>query len=308
MPYRPKRGRVSRNGNGNGNGTHHRGSYAARLAVARSLKQKRASSGPSALLVVLLVTLIAGVTIASASVIAAGGVAGVTIASLDQGLPDVRAFQDLGFSQPTRIFDRKGKTELARFWEEKRIVVDFEDIPPLVLDVTTAVEDDTFWENPGFDLEATLNAFAQQAVGASERGGASTITQQLVRSRLLPPEVVEQDNTQEGLYVRKAKELIQAFKLTQAFPGEQGKKDIITAYLNEIFYGANAYGFAAAAHVYFGKKLKELSISEAALIAGIPKTPSSNDLFKHASKEKYGKKGWDNPTQKERLTPHGNTS
>ena len=100
--------------------------------------------------------------------------------------------------------------------------------------MTTAVEDDTFWENPGFDLEATVNALATELGGGGDRGGASTITQQLVRSRLLPSEVIEQGlSTQEGLYARKALEMIQAFKLTQAFPGEQGKKSIITAYLNE---------------------------------------------------------------------------
>jgi membrane peptidoglycan carboxypeptidase len=233
------------------------------------------------------------VTIGSATLLVAGGAAGaaaVTIGSLDRDLPDVRAFRDLGFSQPTRILDRKGKTELARFFESRREVVEFEEIPPYVLDVTTAVEDDTFWENPGFDLEATLNAFAQEAAGGSDRGGASTITQQLVRARLLPEEVLQQDTTREGLYVRKAMELIQAFKLTQAFPGEEGKRDIITAYLNEIFYGQNAYGIAAAAEVYFGKELDELSISEAALLAGVPQSPSVLDPYKFAKREKVGPK------------------
>ena len=82
--------------------------------------------------------------------------------------------------------DRQGKVELARFWDERREVIDFEDIPPLVLDVTTATEDDTFWDNPGFDLEATVNAFLTEAAGGGDRGGGSTITQQLVRARLLP--------------------------------------------------------------------------------------------------------------------------
>ena len=240
-----------------------------------------------------MVLLIGGVIIASASLLVAGGAAGavgLTITSLDQGLPDVRAFRDLGFSQPTRIFARNGRTELARFFEVRREVVTFDEIPPMVLDATTAVEDDTFWENPGFDLGATLNAIALQAAGSSERGGASTITQQLVRARLLPAEVIEQDNTQEGLYVRKAKELIQAFKLTQAFPGEQGKKDIITAYLNEIFYGRNAYGIAAAADVYFGKELSELTIAETALLAGVPQAPSLLDPYKYAKRQKMGPK------------------
>ena len=132
---------------------------------------------------------------------------------------------------------------------------------------------------------------AQEFGGGGDRGGASTITQQLVRARLLPTEVVAQDNTQEGLYTRKAMEIIQAFKLTQAFPGEQGKKDIITAYLNEIYYGQKAYGIAAAAESYFGKKLDQLSVAEAALLAGIPQRPYEWDPYNYAHTEKVRGKG-----------------
>jgi membrane peptidoglycan carboxypeptidase len=182
--------------------------------------------------------------------------------------------------------DRKGKVELAQFWNERRTVVDFEDIPPLVLDVTTATEDDTFWDNPGFDFEATVNAFLTEAAGGGNRGGGSTITQQLVRARLLPEEVVTGDSTTEGLYLRKAKELLQSYKLTQAFPGEEGKKAIITAYLNEISYGA-ASGIAAAAELYLGKKLSELTVSEAALLAAIPQSPSVLYPWATDSKGRY---------------------
>ncbi len=241
--------------------------------MERTLKRKRASSSPSALLIFLLVTLLLAATIPIASGIVAGGAAGVVIASLDQGLPDIQSFQDLGFSQPTRILDSRGKTELARFWDERREVIAFEDIPPLVLDATTATEDTTFWSNPGVDLGATLNAFVTEAAGGGDRGGGSTITQQLVRARLLPADVTDNDGTREGLYIRKAKEILQAYKLTQAFPGEEGKEAIITAYLNEISYGA-ALGIAAAADLYFGKPLAKLTPSEAALLAAIPQAPS----------------------------------
>jgi penicillin-binding protein 1A len=251
-------------------------------------RRPAASRGPSAVLAVFLVLVVLVVTVASAGAIAAGGAAGVTIATLDQGLPDVKAFRDIDFWQPTRILDRTGKIELAQFWEHRREVVEFEEIPPLVLDVTTVTEDDTFWDNPGFDLEATINAFLTEAAGGGGRGGGSTITQQLVRARLLPEELLEADDTQQGLYLRKAKELLQAYKLTQAFPGEEGKKAIITAYLNEIFYGS-AYGIKAAADVYFGKELDELTVSEAALLAAIPQSPEKFDLYDNAVREKYGK-------------------
>ena len=273
MPYRPPK-HTTPTGSRTGNGKHHRPSYAARLAFARSTARKPASRGPSALLAVALVGVVSVLGIVSAGVIATGGAAAVTIATLDQGLPDVREFRDLDFSEPTRIMDRTGKVELAQFWNERRTVVDFEDIPPLVLDATTATEDATFWDNPGFDLQATLSAFVTAASGSSGRGGGSTITQQLVRARLLPEDITSADNTQQGLYLRKAKELLQSYKLTQAFPGEDGKKSIITAYLNEISYGA-ASGIAAAAELYLGKKLDELSVSEAALLAAIPQSPAT---------------------------------
>jgi len=221
----------------------------------------------------ILVLVISVLTVASAGASAAGGAAAVTIAALDEGLPDVKAFQDLDFSQPTRIMDRNGKVELARIWNRQREVIEFDDVPYLVLDATTATEDDTFWQNPGIDLEATINAFLSAAGGGSSRGGASTITQQLVRARLLPEDVTSNDTTTEGLYLRKAKELLQAYKLTQAFPGEEGKEAIITAYLNEVPYGA-ADGIAAAAQLYLHKNLDELTLSEVALLAAIPQEPA----------------------------------
>src|SRR5688572_29896696 len=170
MPYRPN-GR-SWQGSPNPLRNPKRASYATRLAAARLSKKKSDHGGPGTILAVVLGVVITLVTVASATVIAAGGAVGVTIATLEQGLPDVRAFRDLGFAQPTEVFDRSGKVRLARFWEERREVVKYEDIPQLILDVTTAVEDDTFWENPGFDLEATINAFATEIGGGGERGGA----------------------------------------------------------------------------------------------------------------------------------------
>ena len=222
MPYRPN-GR-SWQGSTNPLRNPKRASYASRLAAARAAKRKPKRGGPAAIIALGLVLIVTVVTVASATIIAAGGAIGMTIATLEQGLPDVRAFRDLGFAEPTTMLDRSGQgrarpssgRSVARSSGTARI-------PPLILDVTTAVEDDTFWENPGFDLEATVNAFAQE-LGGGDRGGASTITQQLVRSRLLPTEVIDADDTADGLYTRKALEIIQAFKLTQAYPGEEGKK------------------------------------------------------------------------------------
>ncbi len=287
MPYRPQK-RSTPTGARNGNGTHHRPSYGVRLAISRARARKPADKGGGgAILAVALVLVVSVLGVVSLGAILTGGAAAVTIATLEQDLPDVQEFRDLDFSEPTRIMDRTGKVELAQFWDERREVIEYEDIPPLVLDVTTAVEDDTFWDNPGFDLEATINAFLTEAGGGGDRGGGSTITQQLVRARLLPEDVVSAGlSTREGLYTRKAKELLQAYKLTQAFSGEEGKKAIITAYLNEISYGT-ASGIAAAAEIYLGKKLSELTVSEAALLAAIPQSPSVLYPWAKDSKGRY---------------------
>ena len=162
----------------------------------------------------------------------------------------------------------------------------FTDVPPLVLDATTSAEDRTFWQNSGYDAAAILAAVAEGASGAGERG-ASTITQQLVRARLLPTDVTAAGADK---YVRKAKEIIQSLRLSDEFPGEAGKERVITAYLNEIFYGHGAYGIAAAAHIYFGiTDLSKLTPAQAALLAALPKSPSTLDPYKFAVKGKDGR-------------------
>ena len=150
-----------------------------------------------------------------------------------------------------------------------------------MLDATTTAEDRTFWDNDGFDVQAMVAAAIETLQGDGR--GASTITQQLVRARLLPADVVEPG---ADLYVRKAKEVIQSARLTQAFPGQTGKQQIITAYLNEIYYGHDAYGIAAAAEVYFGiSKLADLTPAQAALLAALPQSPSSLDPYRYADQQ-----------------------
>ncbi len=213
------------------------------------------------------------------AIITAGTAATALMASLESDLPDVQQFEQLRFPQPTKVYDRSGDHLLATFLSEKRTVVRFDQIPQLVLDATTAVEDRTFWENQGFDLQSTVFATLADLTKAADRGGASSITQQLVRARLLPKYLFEPGS---DVYLRKAKEIIQAAKLTAAFPGEEGKQRIITAYLNQIPYGHNAYGVAAASQVYFGKAMAKLTLSEVALLAGLPQSPSVLDPYRYA--------------------------
>ncbi len=231
--------------------------------------------GTLLLVVVLLVTGVAGaagfVTVASISVLSAR-----TPGSVGARHPPVRPADDR--------LRPDGKTELARFQRTKRTVVDYLALPPLVQDATTTAEDRTFWENDGFDVTAMVAAAIETAQGDGR--GASTITQQLVRARLLPADVIEPGG---DVYVRKAKEVIQSARLTSAFPGQTGKQQIITAYLNQIFYGHDAYGIAAAAQVYFGiSDLAKLTPAQAALLAALPQSPSTLDPYRFAEMNDEG--------------------
>ncbi len=229
-----------------------------------------------------------------ALVLAIGSMGGVlavagasVLGSLADGLPDPTNLANLAFDQPTVVYDRTGTVELARFEREKRRVVTFDQVPHLVIDTTTAAEDRSFWQNDGFDLGAIVAAAFQNVTGENQtERGASTITQQLVRARLLPPEVT----TSNDRYMRKVLELLQASRVTAAFPGEAGKEQIITAYLNEIYYGHQAFGVAAAAQIYFGvTDLGKLTLAQAALLAGLPKAPSTYDPYRYAEKDAKGR-------------------
>jgi membrane peptidoglycan carboxypeptidase len=259
-----------------------------RAAIDLSRARPRGRGGPPtrgripSIVATALATFLVG-TLLLAGVAVVGTVAAVGV--LSQGLPDPTNLGALTFAQPTVVYDRTGKVELGRFQQQQRRVVSFAEVPHLVLDATTTAEDRTFWQNSGFDPAAILGAVADNASGTSDRG-ASTITQQLVRARLLPEDVIAPGANR---YVRKAKELIQASRLTAAYPGEPGKQSIITAYLNEIFYGHDAYGIAAAARIYFGvTDLSTLSIAQAALLAGLPKSPSTFDPYRFAKPDADG--------------------
>ncbi len=193
-----------------------------------------------------------------------------------QGLPDPRdTLSNLRFDQQTLVTDRTTKVELARLGEFKRELVTFDAIPVEMLDATTAIEDKDFWSNPGFDLPGFVAA-TLDTISGRPRGG-STITQQLVRARLLPDSAFV-----DGREERKIREIIQSLRLTEAYPGEGGKEEIITAYLNQNFYGNQSYGIKAAAHTYFGKELKDLTLAQDALLAAIPQSPTKFDLVKNA--------------------------
>ena len=213
------------------------------------------------------------------TVIALIGAFGIVTAfsRMTEGLPSIENLDKITFSQQSVITDRNG-VELARFGGEKREPVTFDEIPPIVIDAQTAIEDKTFWDNAGFDPLAIVSAGLDSLRGNSR--GASTITQQLVRQRLLDPKLVQDPSR---TFERKIKEIIQSVRLTSAYPGIDGKKQIIAAYLNQNYYGNQAYGIKAAAKAYFGiDDLFQLTPAQAAILAGLPKSPSNYDLVKNA--------------------------
>ena len=213
------------------------------------------------------------------SLLLAGAGALFTVAAYNYyaaGLPDPKeALTHLDFEQQTIVVDRTGKVELARLGTLRRELVTFDQIPGEMLDATTAIEDKDFWVNPGFDPAGIVSAGLDTISGRPR--GASTITQQLVRNRLLPAAAFE-DTTWE----RKVREIIQSIRLTDAYPGDKGKQEIITAYLNNNFYGNSTYGVKAAAKGYFGKKLTDLTLAEYAILAAIPQSPTRFDLIRNA--------------------------
>ena len=262
-----------------------RRSLAASPLVRHSLNARPTPRSAAATAAAVLGTLLLVVALLVTGVAGAASVATVaSISALSEDLPDPSALASLRFDEPTIVYDRTGKTELARFQRTKRTVVDYRDLPSLVQDATTTAEDRTFWENDGFDVTAMVAAAVETAQGDGR--GASTITQQLVRARLLPADVVEPG---ADIYLRKAKEVIQSARLTAAFPGQTGKQQILTAYLNQIFYGHDAYGIAAAAKVYFGvSDLSKLSPAQAALLAALPQSPSTLDPYRFATENDEG--------------------
>ncbi len=188
-------------------------------------------------------------------------------------LPDPQRISEYRSFETTRLYARDGTTllyELIGPQAGRRTPVPYEQIPPMLKDATVAVEDAGFFTNPGVDLRGIVRAAWQNYQSGEIVSGASTITMQLVRNILLGPE-----ERSERSYERKLREAILAVRVGQTYSKEQ----ILSLYLNEVYYGAQAYGVEAAAQAYFSKSVGELTSGEAILIAGLPQSPSQLDLF-----------------------------
>ncbi len=168
-----------------------------------------------------------------------------------------------GFS--TKIYDRNGELLYDVFAEQKRTPVKLEDIPVYLRQATIAIEDKNFYKHEGFDPFGILRALVNTALKGRLEGG-STLTQQLVKNRLLSP---------ERTVFRKIREFILSVQIERRY----SKEEILGMYLNEAPYGGTASGVEAAAETYFGKRVKELSLVEAAILAGLPQRPSYYSPF-----------------------------
>lgn len=166
----------------------------------------------------------------------------------------------------TTVYARDGAV-LGYLYREKRFLVELADLSPTLLNAFLAAEDSAFYEHEGIDLTAIFRALGKNITAGDIVQGASTITQQVVKRLLL---------TSEKSYARKIKEAILAYRLEH----QMSKNEILTIYLNEIFFGSNAYGVEAAARTYFAKHAKDLHLAEAALLAGLPKAPTRYNPFR----------------------------
>ena len=177
-------------------------------------------------------------------------------------LPSLEVLTDYRPKVPLRVYTEDGVL-IGEFGEERRAVVNINAVPVLMKEAILAAEDERFYEHGGIDYQGVLRAAWINLIhGGSKRQGASTITMQVARNFFL---------TKEKTLGRKFNEALLSFKIEHTL----SKDEILQLYMNQIYLGEKAYGFAAAAHAYFGKPLEKLSVAEMAILAGLPKAPSA---------------------------------
>jgi membrane peptidoglycan carboxypeptidase len=214
------------------------------------------------------------------------GVMGV-YAAYAAGLPPATDIENFELNEGSRVMSADG-VELATFAAERRQVVPYDQIPQLLIDAQVAAEDQTFWTNPCIDFRGILRAALQNLAAGETVSGASTICQQLVRIRLFEGELIAD---QDRIVERKIKEAILALRVGEYYAGQSGKEQILAMYMNQVYYGNNAYGIRAAAREYFGKDIisdepdDQLTVGEAAMLVSLVRAPSRLDPTKEAVEE-----------------------
>ena len=202
--------------------------------------------------------LLATLTVLTISAVA---VAALATAIVYPNLPSLDSLTDYRPKQPLRIYTEDGAL-ISEFGEERRKVVRLKETPLALRQAILAAEDERFYQHGGVDTLGVARAALSNLISGGAKEGASTITMQVARNFFL---------TSEKTFSRKLKEALLAIKIEHAL----SKDEILELYINHIFLGQRAYGFAAASRIYFGKPLENLSIAEAAMLAGLPKAPSA---------------------------------
>jgi penicillin-binding protein 1A len=194
-----------------------------------------------------------------------GGAAGFIIFSA-WDLPQVRTLEEYRPSITSRVYSENNRL-LAEFFLENRTPVSLEDIPENLLQALIATEDTRFYDHPGIDYRGMARAFIRNVRARKVLEGGSTLSQQLAKVLFLTP---------ERSYTRKLKEMALALRIEQQYT----KREILSLYLNQIYFGSGAYGVEAAAQIYFGKPARDLNIAECALLAGLPRAPKYYSPFR----------------------------
>ncbi len=189
------------------------------------------------------------------------GLVGFAAVMLYPNLPSLEVLKDYRPKVPLRVYTEDGVL-IGEFGEERRAVVDIGNVPKLMKEAILAAEDERFYEHGGIDYQGVMRSAWINLIHGGTRQGASTITMQVARNFFL---------TKEKTFTRKFNEALLSFKIEHNLT----KDEILQLYINQIYLGQKAYGFAAAAQVYFGKPMDKLSVAEMATLAGLPKAPSA---------------------------------
>jgi penicillin-binding protein 1A len=203
-------------------------------------------------------------------VLVAVGVGALTVVLLWPNLPSLQVLTDYRPKIPLRVYSAEGDL-IGEYGEEKREVVKIKEVPQVLKAAILAAEDDRFYQHGGVDYMGVARAAMSNLRSQGKREGASTITMQVARTFFL---------TREKTFARKLSEVLLAFKIEANLTKDQ----ILELYINQIFLGNRAYGFASAASVYFGKSLSDLTPAEAAMLAGLPQAPSRANPFANAKR------------------------
>jgi len=185
-------------------------------------------------------------------------------------LPDIDALKDVQMQVPLRIYSHDGSL-IAEFGEKRRTPIQIEHTPKKLIDAFISAEDDRFYQHPGVDWQGIVRAAWVLVTTGEKKEGGSTITMQVARNFFL---------TREKSYTRKLFEIFLALKIDR----ELSKNKILELYLNKIYLGQRAYGVGSAAQVYYGKNVKELTLAQMAMIAGLPKAPSTTNPISNPDK------------------------